>query len=165
MSCNLAVAAALFFASDPVASALPESPAVQAPAEASAATGASALASEPAFAALVQEAQRLKAVTDGWIVPDILGDAHFVHMPAFQTFKTQIAALAAADMNGHLELKQRGTDSDLTCIMRGIAEDMPQKLAQLEEAAPGASRKMALEELSYLLNDNAEVILAPALAH
>lgn len=159
MSCNLAVAAALFFTSDPVAAALPEAPAAQAPAS------VSALSAEPAFAALVEESQRLKGITDGWMVPDILGDAHFVHMPAFTAFKSRIEALAVADMNGHLTLKERGTDSDLTCIMRGIAEDMPKKLAQLEEAAPGAPRKMALEELSYLLNDNAEVILAPALAH
>lgn len=159
MPCNLAVAAVLFFASDPASSALPDAVAVQAPAE------TSALSSEPAFAALVQEAQSLKAITDDWMVADSLADAHFVHMPAFAAFKSRIAALAVADMNGHLTLKERGTDSDLTCIMRGIAEDMPQKLAQLEEAAPGAARKMALEELSYLLNDNAEVILAPPLAH
>lgn len=159
MSCNLAVAAALFFASDPAASALPDAVAVQAPAV------VSTLSSEPAFAALVQESQSLKAITDGWMGADSLADAHFAHMPAFAAFKSRIEALAVADMNGHLTLKERGTDSDLTCIMRGIAEDMPKKLAQLEEAAPGAPRKMALEELSYLLNDNAEVILTPALAH
>lgn len=159
MSCNLAVAAALFFASDPAASALPDAVAVQAPA------AVSTLSSEPAFAALVQESQSLKAITDGWMGADSLADVHFAHMPAFAAFKSRIEALAVADMNGHLTLKERGTDSDLTCIMRGIAEDMPKKLAQLEEAAPGAPRKMALEELSYLLNDNAEVILAPALTH
>lgn len=159
MSCNLAVAAALFFASDPAIGTAPEPVAVQAPAQ------VSALSAEPAFAALIEEAISLKAVTDGWMEPGVLDDAHFLHMPAFGQFKSRIEALAAADMQGHLELKQRATDGDLTCIMRGIAEDMPRKLAQLEEAAPGASRKMALEELSYLLNDNAEVILAPPLAH
>ena len=72
-----------------------------------------------------------------------------------------ITELAALDMQGHLILKARGTDGDLKCILRGIAEDMPLKVAAVAAAATPAERRLALEELHYLLNDNVEVITAP----
>ena len=58
-------------------------------------------------------------------------------------------------------LKERGTDGDLKCILRGIAEDIPVKIAAVEAATTPAERRLALEELHYLLNDNVEVITAP----
>jgi hypothetical protein len=64
-------------------------------------------------------------------------------------------------MQGHLILKERGTDGDLKCILRGISEDMPKKLDAVEAAATPAARRVALDELAYLLNDNVEVITAP----
>jgi hypothetical protein len=64
-------------------------------------------------------------------------------------------------MQAHLILKERGTDGDLKCILRGISEDIPKKLEAVETAATPAARAVALEELSYLLNDNVEVITTP----
>jgi hypothetical protein len=64
-------------------------------------------------------------------------------------------------MQGHLILKERGTDNDLKCILRGISEDIPVKVAAVETAPDAAARKLALDELSYLLNDNVEVITSP----
>lgn len=64
-------------------------------------------------------------------------------------------------MQGHLILKERGTDGDLKCILRGISEDMPKKVAALEAAATPTERRAALDDLAYLLNDNVEVITAP----
>ncbi|MNN97976.1 hypothetical protein D3C81_2172510 [compost metagenome] len=58
-------------------------------------------------------------------------------------------------------LKERGTDNDLKCILRGISEDIPRKVAAFEAAPNAAERKVALEELAYLLNDNVEVITSP----
>ena len=58
-------------------------------------------------------------------------------------------------------LAKRGTDGDLKCILRGIAEDMPLKVEAVRTAATPAERRVAVEELAYLLNDNVEVITAP----
>ena len=58
--------------------------------------------------------------------------------------------------------QERGTDNDLKCILRGISEDIPVKVAALEGAPDAAARKLALDELSYLLNDNVEVITSPS---
>ena len=155
MTCAIALTAALFFTADPAVSMPKASEAV------SAAILVSDLSAEPDFAALVQEAQRLKGTVDGWMIPAIVSDIDFLNSSPYITFKADAQALATADMNGHLELKRRGTDGDLTCILRGIAEDMPKKIEQLEGANPGEARLLALQELAYLLNDNAEVILAP----
>ena len=38
---------------------------------------------------------------------------------------------------------------------------MPKKVAAVETAATSAERRVALDELAYLLNDNVEVITAP----
>ena len=57
--------------------------------------------------------------------------------------------------------RERGTDGDLKCILRGISEDMPKKVEAVQAAATPAERATALSELSYLLNDNVEVITAP----
>ena len=146
MSCGLALAAALIL-SDPnvaAAAAVPPPPA-DAPVS---------VAGEPLFADIIARSARLKAMVDGWSgvmpAPD-----------AFAAFRTEAEALAALDMQGHLVLKERGTDGDLKCILRGISEDMPRKIEAVETAADATARVSALSELAYLLNDNAEVILAP----
>ena len=146
MSCGLALAAALIL-SDPnvaAAAAVPPPPA-DAPVS---------VAGEPLFADIIARSARLKAMVDGWSgvmpAPD-----------AFAAFKTEAEALAALDMQGHLVLKERGTDGDLKCILRGIAEDMPKKLEAVSAAASPQEQAVALSELAYLLNDNVEVITAP----
>ncbi len=65
------------------------------------------------------------------------------------------------DMKGHLELAKRGTDGDLKCILKGISQDLPKRLADLETADDPSKREAALKEMSYLLIDNVEVITAP----
>lgn len=122
------------------------------------------IASEPLFADLVDRARGLKAVVDSWISSGEAANALLQHLPAFTSLKSEADELSRRDMQGHLTLKERGTDGDLTCILRGISEDLPKKVEAIERADDEASRKVALEELAYLLNDNVEVILAPPVA-
>ena len=144
MSCGIAIAAALLLSDPNVALAAAEPVAV--------AGAPISIAAEPLFADIVSRAGALKSMVDSWsgIVP-----------ADFAAFRTQAQELAALDMQGHLILKERGTDGDLKCILRGISEDIPVKLTAVETAADAAARATALSELSYLLNDNVEVITTP----
>jgi hypothetical protein len=145
MTCGIALAAALLMSDPSVALAAAQPMAVP---------GAPiSVAAEPLFADIVARASALKAVAEGF-TPDAV--------PAGWTdFRTQATALAALDMQGHLVLKDRGTDGDLKCILRGIAEDIPLKLDAVETAGSPEARATALSELTYLLNDNVEVVTAP----
>ena len=143
MSCGIAIAAALLLTDPNV---------VLAAAEPAAVAGAPiSVASEPLFADIVSRAGALKTVVEGW--NGVLTD--------FDAFKIQAQELAALDMQAHLILKERGTDGDLKCILRGISEDIPLKVSAVEAAATDEARAAALSELSYLLNDNVEVITSP----
>ena len=110
-----------------------------------------AVAQEPLFADIVKRAGALKADVDGVRAGKAL--------PA--DFKVQIGELAALDMQGHLLLAKRGTDGDLKCILRGIAQDLPLKLEAVTTAATPKDRDLALRDMAYLLNDNVEVITTP----
>jgi hypothetical protein len=112
----------------------------------------SAVAQEPLFADIVKRAGKLKAAVAAFQGND---------KPISDTFKTQVGELSALDMQGHLTLAKRGTDGDLKCILRGISQDLPLKLAAVTSAADRKARDAALKEMSYLLNDNVEVITAP----
>lgn len=151
MSCGLILAAALVLSDPAVVEAAPPV-AAEAPAS---------VASEPLFADLVHRSVSLKAIVDGWIASGEADQGGFFAGAAYNRFKAQATDLAARDMAGHEDLKARDLDGDLKCILRGIAEDMPRRLAALEAATDAAERRLALEELAYLLNDNAEVITAP----
>lgn len=146
MSCTLALAAALML-SDPNVAAAAAVPAVAADAPVS-------VASEPLFADIVARSTRLKALVDGWA-------GTLPAAEAFAAFRIEAEALAALDMQGHLVLKERGVDGDLKCILRGISEDMPKRLDAVAAAASPQEQAVALSELAYLLDDNAEVITAP----
>jgi hypothetical protein len=111
------------------------------------------VASEPLFADIVARASALNALASGFTADAVPTD--------WTDFRAQATALAALDMQGHLILRDRGTDGDLKCILRGIAEDIPLKLDAVETAASREARATALSELTYLLNDNVEVITAP----
>ena len=144
MSCGIAIAAVLLLSDPNVAMAAAEPAAVP---------GAPiSIAAEPLFADIVSRAGALKTVVDGWngVIPS-----------DFDAFKVKAHELAALDMQGHLILKERGTDGDLKCILRGISEDIALKLTAVETAADASARVTALSELSYLLNDNVEVITTP----
>jgi len=143
MSCGIAIAAALLLSDPNVALAAAQPPAV---------AGAPILvADEPMFIDIVTRSAELKALVDGWNGTPT----------EFDAFKVRAAELSAMDMQAHLILKERGTDGDLKCILRGISEDIPLKVAAVETAADDAARATALSELSYLLNDNVEVITSP----
>lgn len=136
MSCEaIAAAAFLWLASS-------------APTPAPAAAPPASVAQEPLFADIVRRAAALKA--------EVAGGA-----PEMAGFKARIGELAALDMQGHVVLRDRGTDGDLKCILKGIAEDLPLKLAAVEAAQDERARKLAFDDLAYLLNDNVEVIQAP----
>ncbi len=117
--------------------------------------GVNVLAQEPLYAEIVSRAKRLKARVETY------RSGAGAELAAFTTFKADIDALAALDMKGHLDLAARGTDGDLKCILKGISQDLPRKLADLGAAATPKDRAAALDEMFYLLRDNVEVITAP----
>ena len=152
MSCSLLVAASLLFTDPSAATAPVAATVVEAPVS---------VAGEPMFADIVTRSGALKAIVDGWMATNAADTDGFFATTAFTGFKAQALDLAERDMAGHLVLKERGTDGDLKCILRGISEDMPKKIAAVEAAPTKAERDVALSELAYLLNDNVEVITAP----
>ncbi len=153
MSCGIALAVALMLADPAVAEAAALPPVAPA--------APVSVAQEPLFADLVARSGALKSIVDGWMASGEADRAGFFTGAAYEAFKTQATDLAQRDMQGHLILKERGTDNDLKCILRGISEDIPVKVAAVETAPDAAARKLALDELSYLLNDNVEVITSP----
>jgi len=153
MSCGVALAVSLLLSDPNVAMAAAQPPA--------AAEAPVSVAGEPLFADIVARSGALRSVVQGWIDAGAASRADLAADAGFVTFKARAAELAAADMQGHLVLKERGVDGDLKCILRGISEDMPKKVAAVETAATAAERAVALSELAYLLNDNVEVITAP----
>lgn len=153
MSCGVALTLSLLLSDPNVAMAAAQPPA--------AADAPVSVAGEPLFADIVARSGVLRTEVQGWLAAGAGDQAEFFSGPAFSRFKSQASELAALDMQGHLILKERGTDGDLKCILRGISEDIPVKVAAVEGAATPAERRVALDELAYLLNDNVEVITAP----
>lgn len=152
MSCDIAVAAFLMFSSTtPGAPAARITPAVAA---------AAPVAGEPLFKDIVGRAGRLKARVETY--RKALGPAAvpFV-LPEFDLFRAEIGQLAVLDQQGHELLKARGADGDLKCILHGISQDLPLKLAAVTAARTGHDQDQALRDMAYLLNDNIEVITAP----
>lgn len=153
MSCGVALAVSLLL-SDPnvaLAAALPP-PAADAPVS---------VAGEPLFAEIVTRSTAMRGMVRTWLAGGMVENEGFGSSPEFELLKQGTSQLADLDMQGHLILKERGTDGDLKCILRGIAEDMPRKVEAVRTAASRAERRVALDELAYLLNDNVEVITAP----
>ena len=153
MSCGVALAVSLLLSDPNVALAAAQPPAV--------ASAPVSVAGEPLFVDIVTRSTTLKTMAESWGASGLIEQEGFLTGSAFADFKVQATALAEMDMQGHLVLKARGTDGDLKCILRGISEDMPKKVAAVETATTTAERRVALDELVYLLNDNVEVITAP----
>ncbi len=147
MSCDIAAAAFLF-----LASAGPAPASIPTPATVS-------VAREPLYADIVGRASRLKAQVEGFAKAGSGPQA--VALPQFDAFAAAIAELAALDLKGHEDLKARGTDGDLKCILKGISMDLPKRLDEVRAAATWKDQSAALKEMAYLLNDNVEVITAP----
>lgn len=156
MSCDVAVSAALLLASFSPAQA----PAPRLIPAVAAAGAVNPLAREPLFAGIVGEARSLQGEVEKYRA-ELKGAAAPAPLPRLERFGKRIAALSELDMKGHLELAARGTDGDLKCILRGIAQDLPRKLDELMKAADPVAQEVALRDMAYLLVDNVEVITAP----
>lgn len=152
MSCDAVAFSALLWltAASPTAGAASAPAAVEHP---------RSVAGEPLFADIVSRAGRLKAQTEALSATNLEGDLGAASW--FPAFQTGIGELADLDMKGHVVLAARGTDGDLKCILKGIAQDLPVKLSDLKAATTAKTRLAAMKELSYLLRDNVEVITSP----
>ena len=137
MSCGLALATTLLLTNPDVALAASVDPATV-PADL---TG---LAAEPLFIDIVSRSGRLKSVAEGW------AETGAVHAPGFLTgsdwltFRTEATALGELNLQGHLILKSRESEGDMTCILRGLSEDLPVRLADMEAADSAGARDLAL---------------------
>ncbi len=158
MSCDIAMSAAILLASfHPGSHATPRLM-LAALADAPAPAGAiNPLAREPLYADIVKRAGALKAEVSTYRA----APAGTAPLPGFDAFKTDLAALSDLDMQGHVDLAKRGTDGDLKCILKGISQDLPRKLTEVEQAATADARSAALQDMFYLLRDNVEVITSP----
>ena len=156
MSCSaVAFSAFLWLASTGSAPAdAPPAPAV--------ATAPASVAAEPLFADIVRRAGGLKAQAEAYrkgLPSDPTAAA--VALKGFDGFTGKVGELSALDMKGHVTLKERGAVDDLKCILRGISQDLPEKLTAVSAAKTVKDQDQALRDMVYLLNDNVEVITAP----
>ncbi len=120
------------------------------------------VAGEPLFADIVRRAGGLKLQVEAYrksLGADPAAPA--VALQGVEVFGARINELSALDMKGHVTLKERGAVDDLKCILRGIAADLPEKLAAMTAAKTVKDQDLALRDMVYLLNDNVEVITAP----
>jgi hypothetical protein len=153
MSCDVAAAAFLFFAST--------SPGMPAPSLALAAIAAPpSVASEPLFRDIVGRAGHLKQEVEGYR-KSLAGASAPVPLTGYAAFQSEIGQLADLDEQGHKTLVARGSADDLKCILHGISQDLPQKLGAMAAAKTGHDQDQALRDMAYLLNDNVEVITSP----
>lgn len=152
MSCDVAIAAFLMFASAADAPQPAPVPAV--------AAAPTSVAQEAFFHDIVVRAAGLKADVEAWRAT-LPKAAQPAPLPGFEAFSGRIGELSALDQKGHEILKARGAVDDLKCILHGISQDLPVKLQAIKDARTGHDQDLALRDLVYLLNDNVEVITAP----
>jgi hypothetical protein len=153
MSCMLALSAALALADS---YALPPQDRPQPPA------AVSPLAAEPLYADIIGRARALKGdVLALEALPGLKVSPTALGADRIAGWTPRAEALAALDMKGHYDLAARKRDGDLKCILKGVSEDLPRKLAEVKAAKTGADEYSALEELAYLLDDNVGVLTAP----
>jgi hypothetical protein len=117
------------------------------------------VAREPMFADIITRANGLNTRVSA--LRDVLKASSTATPAGYAAFKADVTALATADQAGSDELRKRGGDSDLKCILHGIAQDLPKRLLEFETASTATDKDKALREMSYLLRDNVEVITAP----
>jgi hypothetical protein len=154
MSCDAVAAAAMLWLAS-TSPAVPHAPGLTL----AVAEAPKSVAAEPLFADIVKRAAALKAQTEAFRKDDL--SVAVSALPNYAAFRTSIGQLAELDMQGHLTLKARGATDDLKCILRGISQDLPVRIQELEAAATPKAREDALKEMTYLLRDNVEVITAP----
>ncbi len=152
MSCDVALAAFIMLASTGSGPAQPLA----------AAAAPVSVAGEPLFVDIVGRAGKLKDAVESYRKgAGLIGSPTPITLSNFDGFKAKVSELAALDEKGHVELAARGTADDLKCILHGISQDLPVRVAALESAKTGKEEDQALRDMSYLLNDNVEVITAP----
>jgi hypothetical protein len=164
MSCDaVAFSAMLWMASFNPGQAAPNTVSEPAPAVAQQPAIPQSVAGEPLFQDIVKRAKQLKSQTEAYrkilAGADPAGAAKA--LKGFDAFSIRIGDLSALDMKGHVTLKERGAVDDLKCILRGISQDLPEKLKAVTEAKTVKDQDLALRDMVYLLNDNVEVITAP----
>lgn len=120
-----------------------------------------ALSKEPFYAAIVRDAGRLKTRTEGFAKAPSLS---LLSSQGFRSYAQDIRTLSERNLKGHMDLKARGTDNDLKCVLKGVSVDLPLKLDAIEAAKTPEALKGALDDMAYLLEDNIEVIVTPATA-
>ncbi|ACL93688.2 hypothetical protein [Caulobacter vibrioides] len=159
MSCDAVAFSAMLW----MASFNPEQTTGPALAVAQAPAAPASVADEPLFIDIVKRARQLKAQTEAYRAHLAKTDQAAAASPlkGFDAFAGRIGDLAALDMKGHVTLKERGAVDDLKCILRGISQDLPEKLAAVRAATTIKAQDLALRDMVYLLNDNVEVITAP----
>ncbi len=114
------------------------------------------LSREPLYAGLVSSAEQLKTQTAAF-TPSVA----LLSEPSFQAYLQQVKALSDGDMKGHLDLKARGTDRDLKCILMGVSLDLGNKIKDVEAAKTDGDIATALGNMEALLSDNIDVIVTP----
>ncbi|MDC7683149.1 hypothetical protein PQU92_07660 [Asticcacaulis sp. BYS171W] len=119
------------------------------------------LSREPFYAMIVKDAGNLKATTEGFAKAPSLA---LLSQPGFTKYAEAITDLSARDLKGHQDLKKRGTDNDLKCVLMGVSLDLPIKLKAIQAATTEAELKRALNDMALLLGDNIDVIVTPATA-
>jgi hypothetical protein len=159
MSCDAVAFSAMLW----MASFSPGQAATAAPAVLQQPAAPPSVAGEPLFLDIVKRAKQLKAETEAYRKTLAGGDPTGAAklLKGFDAFGARIGELSALDMKGHVTLKERGAVDDLKCILRGISQDLPDKLTAVGAAKTLKDQDLALRDMTYLLNDNVEVITAP----
>ena len=157
MSCDAVAAAVFFFTAS--TSPMHGQAALIRVADTPPSAGSVVFQKEAMFVDIVQKAGMLLGQTKAY--RDSLKTDAEEGLEAYSLFQQEVKRLSDMDFAAHKSLEERGLDGDLKCILRGISADLGLKLGELDAATDLKSKDKALKELSYLLNDNVEVITAP----
>lgn len=116
------------------------------------------VADMPLFKDIVARAGKLKAEVEQ-ARTGLAGASATAPMPG--AFADDVAQLSALDQQGSDWIRQNRSGDDLKCILHGISQDLPNKLAAMKAAATPHDEDLALRDMFYLLRDNVEVVTAP----
>jgi hypothetical protein len=111
------------------------------------------------YSAIVADATRLRAETETFAARPSL---QWLKSQHFHSYAEAVTALAVRDMKGHDDLKARGTDNDLKCILKGVSIDLRLKLDAMRQAKSDRDLGAVLEDMTLLLDDNIDVVTTPA---
>ncbi|GGZ27423.1 hypothetical protein [Asticcacaulis endophyticus] len=118
-----------------------------------------AIAKEQPYAGIIKQAGKLKTRSDTYAKTPSLT---LLTNEKFQAFTAEVGSLSEQNLKAHLDMKARGTDNDLKCVLKGVSIDLKLKHDALIAAKTDAELQHTLNELSALLSDNIDVITTPA---